>query len=60
MAISPLAGQPAPASMLIDPAQLEREYYARRPDVDDETQLVDFGASRHGGWHLGGSNPGAP
>ena len=55
MAISPLAGQPAPASMLIDPARLEREYYARRPDVDDETQLVAFGTSGHRGSPLRGS-----
>ena len=32
MAISPLAGKPAPKELLIDPAQLEREYYARKPD----------------------------
>jgi hypothetical protein len=25
---SPLAGQPAPKEMLVDPARLEREYYA--------------------------------
>jgi len=55
LAISPLAGQPAPASMLIDPARLEREYYARRPDVDDETQLVAFGTSGHRGSPLRGS-----
>ena len=55
MAISPLAGRPAPASMLIDPARLEREYYARRPDVDDPTQLVAFGTSGHRGSPLRGS-----
>jgi phosphoglucomutase len=30
-AVSPLAGQPAPRELLIDPAGLEREYYQRRP-----------------------------
>ena len=25
-----LAGQPAPNELLVDPARLEREYYARR------------------------------
>ena len=55
MAISPLAGRPAPASMLVDPARLEREYYARRPDVDDPTQLVAFGTSGHRGSPLRGS-----
>ncbi len=49
MAISPLAGQPAPASLLIDPAKLEREYYERRPDVGDPRQLVSFGTSGHRG-----------
>ena len=55
MAVSPLAGRPAPASMLVDPARLEREYYARRPDVDDPTQLVAFGTSGHRGSPLRGS-----
>jgi phosphoglucomutase len=49
MAISPLAGKPAPAGLLIDPARLEREYYDRRPDVDDSDQLVSFGTSGHRG-----------
>ena len=55
MAVSPLAGRPAPTSMLIDPARLEREYYARRPDVDDPTQRVAFGTSGHRGSPLRGS-----
>ena len=38
--ISPLAGKPAPKDMLIDPAQLEREYFERRPDVSNPQQLV--------------------
>jgi hypothetical protein len=29
--ISPLGGKPAPATLLIDPARLEREYHDRRP-----------------------------
>ena len=33
MAISPLAGKPAPKELLVDPATLERTYYERRPDV---------------------------
>ena len=55
MALSPLAGHPAPPDMLVDPAQLEREYYARRPDLDDPTQLVSFGTSGHRGSPLRGS-----
>jgi phosphoglucomutase len=49
MAISPLAGKPAPLELLIDPGLLEREYYERRPDVDDIDQLVSFGTSGHRG-----------
>ncbi|HVL14317.1 MAG TPA: phosphoglucomutase (alpha-D-glucose-1,6-bisphosphate-dependent) [Gemmata sp.] len=49
MPLSPLAGKPAPAESLIDPARLEREYYERRPDVDDADQLVSFGTSGHRG-----------
>ena len=55
MPISPLAGKPAPKELLIDPAQLEHEYYERRPDVEDPTQLVIFGTSGHRGSPLNGS-----
>jgi len=48
-AMSPLAGKAPPTGMLIDVAQLEREYYARRPDLDDPNQLVSFGTSGHRG-----------
>jgi phosphoglucomutase len=49
MTISPLAGKPAPKEMLIDPVRLEREYFERRPDLDDPSQLVEFGTSGHRG-----------
>jgi len=55
MAISPLAGKPAPKKMLVDVARLEREYYARGPDVGDPSQLVSFGTSGHRGSALSGS-----
>jgi len=55
MAISPLAGKPVPKEMLTDPARLEREYFARRPDLGDPAQLVDFGTSGHRGSALSGS-----
>ena len=55
MTISPLAGKPAPREMLIDPVQLEREYYARRPDLGDPEQRVSFGTSGHRGSPLHGS-----
>jgi len=41
--------------MLVDVARLEREYYARRPDMDDPTQLVSFGTSGHRGSPLRGT-----
>ena len=55
MAISPLAGKPAPKEMLVDLARLEHEYYACRPDVGDPNQLVSFGTSGHRGSPLHGS-----
>src|SRR5215470_8675793 len=48
-AVSPLAGKPAPMSILVDLARLERAYYERKPDVDDPAQLVSFGTSGHRG-----------
>ncbi|HUO64101.1 MAG TPA: phosphoglucomutase (alpha-D-glucose-1,6-bisphosphate-dependent) [Terriglobales bacterium] len=55
MAISSLAGKPAPKEMLVDVTRLVREYYARPPDVSDPTQLVSFGTSGHRGSSLRGS-----
>ncbi len=49
MALSPLAGKPAPAHLLIDVARLERDYYQRTPDLADVNQLVSFGTSGHRG-----------
>src|ERR1035438_2886268 len=55
MAISPLAGKPAPKDMLVDLARLERDYYERKPDVGDPNQLVSFGTSGHRGSSLNGT-----
>jgi phosphoglucomutase len=55
MAISPLAGKPAPASLLIDVAALERAYTERHPDLSDPAQLVSFGTSGHRGTPSAGS-----
>jgi phosphoglucomutase len=55
MTLSPLAGRPAPPEILVDLARLEREYYARVPDLADPTQLVSFGTSGHRGSSLRGS-----
>jgi phosphoglucomutase len=55
MAISPLAGKPAPKEMLIDVSRLEREYFERKPDLADPAQRVSFGTSGHRGSPLHGS-----
>ena len=55
MTISPLAGKPAPPEMLVDLARLERDYYERRPDLDDAQQRVSFGTSGHRGSPFRGS-----
>ena len=49
MTLSPLAGQPAPAELLIDVDRLVNQYYERRPDTNDPLQLVHFGTSGHRG-----------
>jgi phosphoglucomutase len=51
----PLAGQPAPQSLLIDLAGLERAYYERTPDLADPNQLVSFGTSGHRGTPFDGT-----
>ncbi len=55
MPISPLAGKPAPASLLVDVPRLLAEYESRRPDLADPQQLVSFGTSGHRGTPLDGS-----
>ena len=55
MAVSPLAGKPAPKELLVDLARLEREYFERRPHLDDPAQRVSFGTSGHRGSPLRGS-----
>jgi phosphoglucomutase len=55
MANSPLAGKPATEEMLVDLTRLEREYYERKPDTNDPTQLVSFGTSGHRGSSLYGT-----
>jgi phosphoglucomutase len=55
MTLSPLAGKPAPKEILIDPAEIERRYYADQPDPDNPAQRVSFGTSGHRGSPLTGS-----
>lgn len=55
MALSPLAGKPAPKELLVDVARLERAYFERRPDLDDPAQRVSFGTSGHRGSSFNGA-----
>jgi phosphoglucomutase len=55
MALSPLAGKPAPKDLLIDVARLEREYHEHKPDPADPNQRVLFGTSGHRGTPLRGT-----
>ena len=55
MAVSPLAGKPAPESILVDLAAMERAYYERRPNPEDPRQRVSFGTSGHRGSPLSAS-----
>ena len=55
MAISPLAGKPAPREMLVDLARLAAKYYEHKPDVRNPEERVSFGTSGHRGSSLRGS-----
>lgn len=55
MANSPLAGLPAPASLLIDLAKLESDYYSLHPDPANPLQQVSFGTSGHRGTSTNGT-----
>jgi phosphoglucomutase len=50
--ISPLAGKPAPPSILVDVARLIDAYYEGRPDPSVPAQRVVFGTSGHRGCSL--------
>jgi len=61
MSMSPLAGKPAPPSLLVNVPQLITAYYAERPDPSVAAQRVAFGTSGHRGsslelafneWHI--------
>jgi phosphoglucomutase len=47
--ISPLAGHPAPASLLVNVPRLVTAYYAERPDASVVAERVVFGTSGHRG-----------
>ena len=55
MALSPLAGKPAPAGSLIDVTALVRAFYEKTPDMEDASQRVSFGTSGHRGTSLDAS-----
>jgi phosphoglucomutase len=55
MPLHSLAGKPAPRELLVDLARLQRDYYGRRPNLDDPQQLVSFGTSGHRGSSLNGT-----
>ena len=55
MPLSPLAGKPAPSSLLIDVKRLLAEYHERKPDLSDLQQRVSFGTSGHRGTPFDGS-----
>ncbi|MFZ0639998.1 MAG: phosphoglucomutase (alpha-D-glucose-1,6-bisphosphate-dependent) [Candidatus Acidiferrales bacterium] len=61
MKISPIAGKPAPASMLVNVPRLVTAYYTEEPDPSVPAQRVAFGTSGHRGsafdkafneWHI--------
>ena len=53
--VSPLAGKPAPQSILVDIDKLLAAYADRRPDPSVPAQRVAFGTSGHRGSSLDGS-----
>jgi phosphoglucomutase len=52
MKVSPLAGKPAPESILANIPRLVTDYYALEPDPAATTQKVAFGTSGHRGTSL--------
>ncbi|MBI4804646.1 MAG: alpha-D-glucose phosphate-specific phosphoglucomutase [Desulfovibrio sp.] len=55
MSTHPLAGKPAPRSMLVNVPKLVSAYYSIKPDPKDPAQAVSFGTSGHRGTSERGS-----
>lgn len=55
MSPDPLAGKPAPQSLLINVPRLVTEYYTLHPDLSQPGNLVSFGTSGHRGTSGDGS-----
>ena len=53
--VSPLAGKPAPASMLVNVPRLVTAYFSGKPDPAVPSQRVAFGTSGHRGCSLDNS-----
>jgi phosphoglucomutase len=53
--INPLAGKPAPASLLVNTPRLITAYFALTPDPENPLQKVAFGTSGHRGSAFAGS-----
>ncbi|MGZ4507832.1 MAG: phosphoglucomutase (alpha-D-glucose-1,6-bisphosphate-dependent) [Blastococcus sp.] len=49
MALHPLAGKPAPASLIVNVPRLVTAYFAEQPDPREAHQRVEFGTSGHRG-----------
>ncbi len=49
MSLNAMAGKPAPKEMLADISMLVDNYWNRRPDPENQAQLVSFGTSGHRG-----------
>jgi phosphoglucomutase len=52
MALHPLAGKPAPRSLLVNVPRLISAYYTHQPDPDNPAHQVAFGTSGHRGSSL--------
>jgi phosphoglucomutase len=55
MSVSPLAGKPAPKSLLVDVPKLIAAYYERHPDPAVRGERVSFGTSGHRGTSFAGT-----
>jgi len=55
MSVHPLAGKPAPRSLLVNVPRLVAAYFAISPDPNDPAQQVAFGTSGHRGSAFDGS-----
>jgi phosphoglucomutase len=55
MALSPLAGQPAPRELFANIPRLVSAYYTEHPQLENPAQGISFGTSGHRGTSLSGS-----